>query len=157
MAQDPSRQDAAVLVLRLVGPSGSEDQILDGVVAGLQGAVVLDRGPLAGGTGRRVVADVTARGVPVRIGAVAVAAQGGAAIGMLMSKQDEFAALGGTDLAVRAPQRSSTGAHPARRYDVGLAADGRLILVGPSCEAFDEGSSAVTCHPRARWEPWRVD
>ena len=111
VAQDPARSDGAWLALR-VTQAATEDALLDAVIAQLgAGAVVIDRSPLPGGAGKRLVADVTAQGMPLRVGAVAVAGQGAAVVGMLMSRQDAFAGLGGTDLVARVLSTMASGAN----------------------------------------------
>lgn len=100
--QDPKRKDAAQLLV-IVSPSATatEDQILDTISAqAMAGLKIVKRGAGPGGAGKLLVADGTVDGVAARLGAIAVASGGGMVVGVLIAKQTEFAALGGTDLVV---------------------------------------------------------
>lgn len=81
--------------------SATEDPILDTISAqSMAGLKIVTRGAGPGNAGKLLVADGTVDGVAARLGAIAVAANGGMVVGVLIAKQSEFAALGGTDLVV---------------------------------------------------------
>jgi hypothetical protein len=103
VAQDPSRQDAAILfVMVQVVPDGfTEDVLLDAASAQFaRNLKAVRRGALPGGSGRLLVAEGVVAGISVRLGVVAVVANNGAMIGALVSKKGDFDRLGGTNLAV---------------------------------------------------------
>jgi hypothetical protein len=37
-----------------------------------------------------------------------------------------------------------------RQYDIGIAGDGYLVFIGPTCASYDEGDRS--CRPRRRWD-----
>jgi hypothetical protein len=99
---DPRRHDSPVIVV-VLQPSGvaaTEDQLLDGIAGKIAKDVkVTARGALAGGRGHTLVAEGSAGGVTVRLGAVAFVDGGAGAVVVLAARADEFAAIGGLDLA----------------------------------------------------------
>src|SRR6185312_2054622 len=101
--QDPKRKDGAQLLVIVSANAGTttEDQVLDQIstqaVAGLK---IVKRGAGPGNAGKLLVADGTVDGVAARLGAIALGSNGGMVVGVLIAKQSEFDALGGTDLVV---------------------------------------------------------
>lgn len=99
--QDPKRKDAAQLLVLVVSANApTEDQLLD-TIAGqaAQSLKVVKRGA-AGAAGKLLVADGVVDSIQVRLGAVAIVANGGAVVGVLVAKVGEFDGLGGTDLVI---------------------------------------------------------
>lgn len=98
--RDPARKDApAVLVMvQASGVTATEDQLLDAVAAMVaRDLKVVERQALPGG-GSVLVGDGRAGDVPVRVGVLAVAGNGGAIVALLASRSDEFDGLGGVNL-----------------------------------------------------------
>ena len=101
--QDPKRKDAAQLLVIVSANAGTatEDQILDQIsTQAMAGLKVVKRGAGPGGAGKLLIADGAVDGIAARLGAIALAANGGMVVGVLIAKQTDFAALGGTDLVV---------------------------------------------------------
>ena len=100
--QDPKRVDAAsVLLILQTGVTAGEDQLLDAVMASIANDLkVVKRASLPDNRGRLLVSRGTVSGVVVRIGAVAVVADGSAVIGVLAAKEADFEPLGGTQLVL---------------------------------------------------------
>src|SRR5262249_48685837 len=88
--RDPARKDApAVLVMvQASGVTATEDQLLDAVAAMVaRDLKVVERQALPGG-GSVLVGDGRAGDVPVRVGVLAVAGNGGAIVALLASRSD---------------------------------------------------------------------
>ena len=101
--QDPKRKDAAQLLVIVSANSGTttEDQILDTISAqAMAGIKVVKRGAGPSNAGKLLIADGTVDGIAARLGAIALGSNGGMIVGVLIAKQSEFDALGGTDLVV---------------------------------------------------------
>ena len=99
--QDPKRSDAADLVFvdTAAGPQATEDKLLDALTAQLAPDFKASkRGPITAGAGHFVVGDATVGGVKVRIGGLAVVADGKATACVLVAKPGDFDALGGLAL-----------------------------------------------------------
>ena len=99
--QDPKRKDAAqmfVVVMRQNAPG--EDKLIDTVIGQAKDVKIVRRGTAPGGAGKLVVADGSVDGIAVRMGVIAIAANGGAVTGALLAKASDFDDLGGTDLVV---------------------------------------------------------
>ena len=98
--QDPKRKDAAqLLVIVSANATATDDQVLDQISGqAMTGLKLVKRGTGPGNAGKLLVADGTVDGITVRLGAIAVGANGGMVVGVLIAKQSEFDALGGTDL-----------------------------------------------------------
>ena len=95
--QDPSRKDAAVVLL-IVQPRATttEDQLLDAIASGVcKDLKIAKRDTLAGGHGRMIIGDGTIDGVAARVGLIALVANGGAVVGVLAARPADFEALGG--------------------------------------------------------------
>jgi hypothetical protein len=132
--QDPKRKDAAQLVVVVVTANApTEDQLLDGIAGQVaQSLKIVHRGTAPGGTGKQLVADGVVDNIKVRLGAIAVAASGGAVVGVLIAKGGEFDGLGGLDLVISvmaslkgtgataptatAPTKGSSSGLPGGRY-----------------------------------------
>ena len=141
--QDPSRSDAAAVILVIQpDPTATEDQLLD-VVAGSvsKDLKVRKREALPGGRGHTMIADGTADGIKIRLGAVAIVANGASLVCLLASRPDDFDRLGGIDLvtsiiaslktapAAQPPPPPAEQAPPAPAATAAPAiANGRLVV-----------------------------
>ena len=95
--QDPKRKDAAqLLVIVSTGGGSTDDQLLDMMLKSIASAKVIKRESLPNGVGKLLIAEGTSDGIKVRLGAIAASSSSGAIVGLLISKVDEFDALGGT-------------------------------------------------------------
>jgi hypothetical protein len=98
--QDPKRKDAAAILLSF-GPNTSnatEAQLLDLVVAQVAKDVkVLQRKAFPGG-GQVLIADATAEGIKVRLGAIAAVGPQTALFGLVVAKAGDFDGIGGIEL-----------------------------------------------------------
>lgn len=114
--QDPKRKDAAQLLVVVSPNTATEDQLLDAITGQVvQGLKVVRRSAGPGGAGKLLVADGVVDHIKVRLGAIAIVANGGAVVGLLIAKVGEFDGLGGTDLvvSVMASLKASASAPPA--------------------------------------------
>jgi hypothetical protein len=98
--QDPSRTDAAaVLLVVQASASATEDQLLDLLSSSVSKDLKAGkRGSLPGGHGRTLLTDGTIDNIKVKIGAVAIVANGSAVVCLLASKTTDFDKLGGMEL-----------------------------------------------------------
>jgi hypothetical protein len=94
--QDPKRKDAAQLLVMAGTGSTTADQVLDALLKQVAASMkVTKREKLPNDAGLLVVADGTTDGIKVRLGAIA-AGKGTVVVGLLITKVDDFEALGGT-------------------------------------------------------------
>jgi hypothetical protein len=133
--QDPSRKDAATLLVVVSTANASDDQLLDAIAGqSAQGLQVIKRGAGPGGTGKLLVADGTTDGIQIRLGAVAIAAGGTAVVGLLIATPADFDGLGGTDLvaSVMASMKAAGATAPATGHEPFMTAEytqyGSLIV-----------------------------
>jgi len=94
--QDPKRKDAAQLLVIVSSGGTTDDQVLEMMLKSIASPKVVKRESLPNGAGKVLVADGTTDGIKVRLGAIAASNSSGVIVGMLISKVDEFDALGGT-------------------------------------------------------------
>jgi hypothetical protein len=99
--QDPTRKDAAALVLTVQanGTNATEDQLLDVVAGQVAKNLKVSRREAIQGGGHMLIADgATADNIKVRVGAIALTGGGEAIVCGLVSKVDDFDPLGGIEL-----------------------------------------------------------
>src|SRR5438874_788735 len=107
--QDPRRKDGAEVLVVVAASAATEDQALDQTVQTLK---VVKRGAAPGG-GKLVVAEGVSEGIKVRLGAVAVAANGTLVMAVLISKVEDFDGLGGTEPVAKTVASYVAAAAPA--------------------------------------------
>jgi hypothetical protein len=98
--EDPARKDAAVLTVALkqAPPGTREEALLEAMLGLVKDVKPVGRDVLPGGKGQAVLAEGTSDGIKVKLGAIAVVADGRAAVGLLMATPSQFDALGGLPL-----------------------------------------------------------
>ena len=130
--QDPKRTDGAQLVVIVSTASTvTEDQVLDALAAQVaQNVKVIQRGAGPGKAGKMLVADGKIGALAVRLGAIAIGANGGMVVGLLAAKSSDFTALGGIDLvtAVIASMHATTGPEqPAASASTGSSDEEEMV------------------------------
>lgn len=137
--QDPKRKDAAQLLVIVSANAGTttEDQILDQISAqAMAGLKIVKRGAGPGNAGKLLVADGTVDGVSARLGAIALGSGGGMIVGVLIAKQSEFDALGGTDLVVNVLGSLKATAPAPQQPAPAPAASGSDPIMQPQFDSY---------------------
>ena len=118
--RDPGHNDSPTLLVTIQssGASASANQLIDALIAGMgSGVKIIRRAPLSGG--QMAIAEGMTGGFKVRLGAVAVAGNGAAIVGVLVSRAEQFDGLGGVQLvtsvlaSIRANGDASAPAAPS--------------------------------------------
>jgi hypothetical protein len=135
--QDPKRADAAS-ILFIYSPavaSATEDQLLDAMTGRVASDFkVTKRAPIPGG-GHLMIGDGTVGGIKVRLGAVAIIANGQAIVSVLVAKTSEFDGLGGIGLATQVAgslQIPQAAAPPPQQTPAAPASSGPLTVPPPT-------------------------